>query len=111
MRWADFDAQLNGRDDDESLESEKAIQDTVSRLNNLYDEGVPFFSKAVFQAIVAQLDAGRAEPRPHKGPNPHIISVPAVDGTTIKFKLETGIIESYRQEKENDTEFVAYDFL
>jgi hypothetical protein len=112
-RYPRFDAQLNGVDEDDVLESPGQIQDTITRLQQLYDQGVPFFSKSVIRGVVTQLDDGHANPRPANGPNPHVISIPSVNGTVNKSKLETGHAETscFTISEQEDVEFVKYGFL
>ena len=112
-RYPRFDAQLNGVDEDDLLESPGQIQDTIARLKQLYDQGVPFFSKSVIRDIVTQLDDGHANPRPANGSNPHVISIPSVNGTVIKSKLETGHAEAscFSVSEQEDVEFVKYGFV
>ncbi|KAK4033147.1 hypothetical protein C8A01DRAFT_40402 [Parachaetomium inaequale] len=68
-------------------EKEKAVK----RLQELYDEGVPFFKKEVFGHILDQLTFCRANPRPPgSSAEPHMILIIAVDGTKVEIELETG---------------------
>lgn len=83
-------------------ESVRARQDAFDRLRELYNQGVPFFSKEVFRHVVAQLDHCRANPRPPGNAEPHVISIPALDGTTVKMELETG----KRMVRASDVEFI-----
>lgn len=75
----------------------------AKRLQELYDQGVPFFSKDTIRGIVGQLKRCRADPRPASGQVPRIISVPALDGTVVKNELETGEVKP----KDEKTEFVV----
>lgn len=112
-RYPRFDAQLNGVNKDDVLKSPSQIQHTIARLQQLYDQGVPFFSKSVIRDIVTQLDDGHANPRPANSPNPHVISIPSVNGTVVKSKLETGHAETscFSVSEQEDVEFVKYGFV
>ena len=103
-RDAEFDPELNGRSDDASLDDPCQIQDKVARLQQLYDQGVPFFSKSVIRDLVSQLDECRAN-----GSHPNI-SIPSINGTVIKFILETGDAECLGDSEDEDIEFVTYCF-
>jgi hypothetical protein len=77
----------------------------AKRLRELYDQGVPFFSKAAFRYFVDQLDRCRADPRPPPpDPNPHIISIPAIHGSVVECELEAGSARIFG----GCMEFVAY---
>jgi hypothetical protein len=90
-----------------ALEREARVpmrQAAFERLRELYNQGVPFFSKDVFRHVVAQLDHCRANPRAPDDAQPHVISIPAIDGTTVELELETGEL-MYR---EVDIDFIVY---
>ncbi|KAL2020086.1 hypothetical protein VTK56DRAFT_8890 [Thermocarpiscus australiensis] len=77
----------------------------AERLRSLYEQGVPFFTKRVFREVLRQLDHCRANPRPVDDANCHIISIPAVDGTVVETKLETGRVRPL----DDKTESVVMD--
>lgn len=88
----------------EHEESVRARENAFDRLRELYNQGMPFFSKEVFRHVVAQLDHCRANPRPPGDADPHVISIPALDGTTVKLELETGQL----MVRESDVDFIVY---
>ncbi|KAK3902844.1 hypothetical protein C8A05DRAFT_15143 [Staphylotrichum tortipilum] len=63
-------------------------EESAKRLRELYDQGVPFFSKAVFRHVLDQLNHCRANPDP---PSPHIISIPTLNDSAVECELETGV--------------------
>ncbi len=69
---------------------QQARDDKVKHLQELYNQGLPFFNKKVFRKILDQLDHCRANPRQPGDANRHIITIPALDGSTIRCELETG---------------------
>lgn len=78
--------------------------EVTERIRSLYEQGLPFFKKSVFQDLVRQLDNCRANDPPVEG---QIISIPAVDGSVVEVELETGLV-MHRIDKE--TELVVYGF-
>jgi hypothetical protein len=82
------DDPLRPTDTKGAQEKERAAK----RLQELYDEGVPFFRKEVFRHILDQLTLCRADPRPPGGAEPHMISIMAIDGTEVEVELETGYV-------------------
>lgn len=107
MTEAEYSSELNGQDGNATVGNEEEAQVIISRLRQLYDEGMPFFSKTVFRDTANQLDHCRANPRPFGGPDPHIISIPDLHGTVIKFALETGRVRSRYQDTTESTEFIV----
>jgi hypothetical protein len=94
------------------LERPSQIQDAIARVQQLYDQGVPFFSKSGIRDIVTQIDGCHANPRPANSSNPYVILMPSINGTIIKSKLETGIAETscFTVSEQEDIEFVKYGF-
>ncbi len=84
--------------------TQKAQEDRVKHLRELFDQGVPFFSKDVFRQILEQLEHCPANPRQLGDANSQTISLPTLDGAAIECELETGDTSPH----EKDTECVAY---
>ena len=65
--------------------------DSRKRIRQLYDQGVPLFSKTVFRRILDQLEYSRANPQPPDVVGHPVISLPTIDGhTTVEVELEIG---------------------
>jgi hypothetical protein len=88
----------------ELSERVQAKDEVVKRLVELYDQGVPFFSKDVFRNVLDQLQHCRANPSLPSGVEAHTISIPAVNGTVVEFELETGSVKP----RYGGTELVVY---
>jgi hypothetical protein len=61
---------------------EKTKSETISKILALYDEGIPFFTKAAIRDVYQQLKAA--------GPERRMISVTGVDGRVVKCRVEVG---------------------
>jgi hypothetical protein len=95
-----------------TAERVQARDEATKRLRELYDQGVRFFSKDVFQQVVEKLERCRADSSHSDGAKPHTISIPAVDGTEVVFQLATGSVKPcYPHMELENAELVVYVIL
>ncbi|KAK4121907.1 hypothetical protein N657DRAFT_647404 [Parathielavia appendiculata] len=87
----------------------QARDEVKKRIHELYEQGVPFFSKKVFQHALEQIEHCRNAPTPPNGAKAPIISMPTVDGRVVEYVLETGSVKPYHPDEWKDTEFVVGD--
>ncbi|KAK4102442.1 hypothetical protein N658DRAFT_523031 [Parathielavia hyrcaniae] len=79
-------------------EREQARDEAIRRLQELYEQGVPFFSKHVFRHALEQIEDCRngaaTWPTSPDGAEARIISIPTVDGGVTNYKVEMGSVDS-----------------
>ena len=75
------------------------VSETITRLHELYDSGLPLFTKGALQRICEQLDD------PDRGDGP--IFIEALDGTSVSYEVETGRVIPVGKQ---DEEFIMYEF-
>ena len=83
--------------------TQRAQDNRAKHVRELFNQGLPFFSKDVFRQILDQLEHCRANPRQAGDAEPQTISLPTLDGSTVECELETGDTSPH----EEDTEFVS----